>query len=363
MKNDLFTSESVTAGHPDKLCDMISDGLLDKYLEQDLNSRCAIECFAVGNLLVIGGEVKSNGIVDIESSAREIIRKIGYTNPDLGFSDQCEIDVKIQPQSHELNENADGLKAGDQGIMFGYACEGPDLMPLPIWFAHRLTKHLTELRISKFDWLRPDGKSQVTMRYPDNKIDNIVIAAHHSPSIELPELRDLLKVSIKEIIPSEYIDNSTNYYINQYSTFHDGGPGTDTGLTGRKIIVDTYGGWARHGGGAFSGKDATKVDRSGAYMARYISKCVVHSGLAKECELQLGFVLGQTKPVSIRVFTNGTGNEREIEEIINNSFDLTVEGIIKYLKLTQPIYSKTASYGHFGFNTAELPWEQVRDIA
>jgi len=362
MKSYFFTSESVTEGHPDKVCDMLSDGLLDKYLEVDPKSRCAIECFVTGNLLIIGGEVKSSASVNIEESARDIIRSIGYTDPDLSFSNQCEVIVKVQPQTQELNQNATGMKAGDQGIMFGYACEGPDLMPAPIWLAHKITKHLAEFRRKRYAWLRPDGKSQVTMRFPERIIDNIVIAAHHSPYIDLPVLRKELKTSMLEILPDKYIDEHTKFYINKYSTFHDGGPGADTGLTGRKIIVDTYGGWAKHGGGAFSGKDATKVDRSGAYMARHIAKCVVHSGLANECEIQLGFVLGQTQPVSIRIFTHGTGDEFEIERIIRDSFDLTVEGIINYLKLTESVFSKTAAYGHFGENTAQMSWEQVKTI-
>jgi len=354
MTRNLFTSESVTEGHPDKVCDLISDGLLDKYLSGDPHSRCAIECFVTTNLLIIGGEVKSNAEVDIESEARNIIHDIGYIDPKLGFSHNCEILIKVHSQSTELNQNADGLKAGDQGIMFGYACQGPDLMPAPIWIAHRLSKHLSVLRKMKFNWLRPDGKTQVTMRYPDNKIQNLVIASHHSPEITKNEIKELLKPSVIDIIPDKYLEQSMEFILNG---FHDGGPKTDTGLTGRKIIVDTYGGWARHGGGAFSGKDATKVDRSGAYFARHIAKSVVHSGLAEECEIQLGFIFGQENPVSIKVDTKGTGDEVEIEKVIFKNFDMSVGRIIEQLQLTNPFFSLTAAYGHFGENTKSLPWE------
>jgi S-adenosylmethionine synthetase len=371
MRERYFTSESVTEGHPDKVCDQISDAILDAYLKEDPDAKCAIECMVTGDLLIIAGETSSSADIDIEAVAREVIREIGYTDPALGFSDQCEIQLRIQTQSLELNSNAsqDRPGAGDQGLMFGYACDNPDqeYMPMPVYLAHQLAKRLAGLRKDgTASFLRPDGKSQVTMRYGNNgaHINNIVIAAQHSPKIRTEEFRDQLISEMMGIIQDQFRKDDITFFVNHAGDFITGGPAADTGLTGRKIIVDTYGGWARHGGGAFSGKDATKVDRSGNYMARHIAVNVVASGLANECEIQLAYVIGKEDPVSVRVDSFGTGKmpEHEIEKVIRRSFDLSPTGIIELLGLREPIFQQVASYGHFGRRDLDLPWESIRKL-
>lgn len=365
-----FTSESVTEGHPDKLCDLVSDAILDAYLIEDPYAKCAIECLATGNTLIIAGEVASEAEVNIEEAARQTIREIGYTDSSSGFSDQCEIQLRVQKQSSELNTNASKARpgAGDQGLMFGYACDQTDeYMPVPIYLAQRLARQLALLRKSDtVPGLRPDGKTQVTMCCGDNGlcIKNVVIATQHSPEVSTQEVRKTLWPEMIKVIPAEFIKTEFPVFINAAGDFITGGPAADTGLTGRKIIVDTYGGWARHGGGAFSGKDGTKVDRSGSYMARYIAKNVVASGMAKECEIQLAFVIGEEKPISVRVDTFGTGIDPdvEIESYINERFDLSVYGIIEQLQLRRPVYKQVAAYGHFGRNDLNLSWERIIKI-
>jgi len=362
-----FTSESVTEGHPDKLCDLISDAILDGYLTQDPYSKCAIECLATGNILIVAGEVTSDAVIDIKKVARKTILEIGYTDSSSGFSDQCDIQLRVQRQSPELNTNASQERpgAGDQGLMFGYACDHTDeYLPVPIYLAQSLARKLTLLRkTNAVPGLRPDGKTQVTMCYGDDEpyISNVVIATQHSPETSTQEFKDFLWQQMMQVIPTKFIKDKFPVFINAAGDFITGGPAADTGLTGRKIIVDTYGGWARHGGGAFSGKDCTKVDRSGSYMARHIAKNVVAAGMAKECEIQLAFVIGEEKPVSVRVDTFGTGAvpDAEIESYINKRFDLSVYGIIEQLQLRSPIYQQVAAYGHFGRNDLDLPWEKI----
>ena len=370
MKERYFTSESVTEGHPDKICDQISDAIIDKYLLDDPYAKCAIECMATGNHLVIAGETTSDAEVDIKEVARGVIRDIGYIDPDLGFSDQCEIQLLIQKQASTLNENASAERpgAGDQGIMFGYACDDTEeYLPLPIYLANKLSKRLAHIRKTGImPLLRPDGKTQVTVKWRDKDIyiDNIVIAAQHSPDISQEELKKKLKKEIMEAVPAKFRNPDIHVYINAAGDFEEGGPAADTGLTGRKIIVDTYGGWARHGGGAFSGKDATKVDRSGSYMARHIAKSVVASKLSKKCEVQLAYVIGKENPVSLRVDTFGTGNipDFDIEVILKDNFDLSLYRIIEYLQLRKPVYRQVASYGHFGRSELQLSWEQIKEL-
>lgn len=365
MKDFLFTSESVTEGHPDKICDQISDAILDAYLYKDQYSRCAVECMVTKNQLIIAGEVSSSVELDHKQIARNIISEIGYTDPGLGFYDGCQITDLIHQQSAELNKNEG---AGDQGIMFGYACnQTPELMPIPIVLAHKLTKRLTEVRKNKvIPGLFPDGKSQVTVKFENNKpvsVNTIIISTHHDVRYSgdnFKKLNTLIdKHVVRATIPEPLLNDDTEIHVNPSGPWHEsGGPKADTGLTGRKIITDTYGGWAHQGGGAFSGKDATKVDRSGAYMARYIAKKIVHQNLADECEIQLGYSIGQNKPVSVNVNTFGTSENTnsELLDYIYKTFDLSVSGIIEKLELRKPIYKLTTNYGHF--MNQELPWER-----
>ncbi len=374
----LFTSESVTEGHPDKLCDYISDSILDAYLEKDANSRVACETVAGKDKIFITGEISSNANVNIEQIAREAIKEIGYAGKGIDIDYKtCQIDINISKQSPDIalgvdksyeskkGENEESEGAGDQGLMFGFACsETEELMPLPISLAHKLARKLTEVRKKGIiNYLRPDGKVQVTVEYEGDtpiRIDTIVVSTQHSEEIDLETLKkDIKEKVINEVVSKELLDDKTKYFINPTGRFVIGGPFGDSGLTGRKIIVDTYGGYSRHGGGAFSGKDPTKVDRSASYMARFIAKNIVANGLAKKCEIQLSYAIGVAKPVSIFVDTFGTGTipEDEIVKIIYEKFELTPRGIINYLNLRTPIYKKTTNYGHFGKN--DLPWEKV----
>ncbi len=374
----LFTSESVTEGHPDKLCDYISDSILDAYLEQDKNSRVACETVASKGEVFVTGEITSNGKVDIEKIVRNAIAEVGYGDEKLDINPKtCKVHLNISEQSQDIAlgvnkslEQKEGEKitsegAGDQGLMFGYACDETDnFMPMPIYLAHKLAKRLTEVRKENIiNYLRPDGKTQVTIEYEDGKpvrIDAIVVSTQHDANVSLETLKqDIKEKVIYPIVPKELLDENTKYYINPTGRFVIGGPLGDSGLTGRKIIVDTYGGYARHGGGAFSGKDATKVDRSASYMARFLAKNIVANGLAKRCEIQLSYAIGVAKPISIYVETFGTATipEEKIIEKINNKFDLTPRGIINFLDLQKPIYKKTTNYGHFG--KEELVWEKV----
>lgn len=366
MKKYLFTSESVTEGHPDKLCDLISDTILDECLKQDENSRVAVETFASANKITIGGQLTTNARIDIEEIARRTLRNIGYTNETIDINPEtCDIDINITKQSRDIAQGVDIGGAGDQGIMFGYASdETTELMPFAINMAHKLSRKLTDVRKNgEISYLRPDGKTQVTVEYENDipkRIDTILISTQHKENVENEKIKqDILEKVIRKVIPSKYLDENTKYYINPTGKFTIGGPLGDTGLTGRKIIVDTYGGYARHGGGAFSGKDATKVDRSAAYMLRHIAKNVVANGYAKKCELQVAYGIGMTEPISIFINTFGTNtiSENEIIEKIKRTYDLTPKGIIEYLKLKEPIYTKTTNYGHFG--KKELPWEKI----
>ena len=377
----LFTSESVTEGHPDKLCDYISDSVLDACIAQDKYSRVACETVAGKGEIFITGEITSNADIDIEKIARNAIKEIGYDNENLDIDYRtCKINLNISKQSPDIAMGVDksledksgviieSVGAGDQGIMFGYACDETDAyMPLPIYLAHKLSKKLSEVRKNKtIDYLRPDGKTQVTIEYEDDKpirVDTIVISTQHSEDISLDVLRkDIKEKVIKEVVPIELLDDNTKYYINPTGRFVIGGPLGDSGLTGRKIIVDTYGGYSRHGGGAFSGKDPTKVDRSAAYMARFIAKNIVANKLASKCEIQFSYAIGVAKPVSIYVDTFGTGKipEEEIVDLIYKKFELTPTGIIDYLNLRTPIYTKTTNYGHFGKD--DLPWEKIIEL-
>ena len=375
----LFTSESVTEGHPDKICDQISDAVLDAILENDQNARVACECIATTGLVLVTGEITTECYVDIPKVVRETIREIGYDRAKYGFDcDTCAVLTTIKEQSadialgvdnsvehRESGDLADTYGAGDQGIMFGFATdETPEYMPLPIVLAHRLTKRLTEVRKSgELTYLRPDGKSQVTVEYEGRKpvrIDAVVISTQHSESVTTEQLRkDVQKLVIDAVIPQGMVDENTKYFINPTGRFEIGGPHGDSGLTGRKIIVDTYGGSCAHGGGAFSGKDPTKVDRSASYMLRYIAKNIVASGMAKECHLEVAYAIGVARPVSLFVDTKGTGAiaDDKIAEIINKEFDLRPYSIIKTLDLRKPIYKKTAAYGHFGRD--EFTWERL----
>ena len=375
----LFTSESVTEGHPDKLCDYISDSVLDSYLEKDPNSRVACETVAGKGEIIVTGEItsKAEGI-DIEKIVRQAIKEVGYDNSDTDIDYRtCKVHLNMSKQSPDIalgvdksleqkeGENLESEGAGDQGIMFGYACrETENLMPMPIYLAHKLAKKLTEVRKNgEIEYLRPDGKTQVTVEYENGKpvrIDTIVVSTQHEASVDLETLKkDIKNKVIDTVVPKKLLDEKTKYYINPTGRFVIGGPLGDSGLTGRKIIVDTYGGYARHGGGAFSGKDATKVDRSACYMARHLAKNIVANNYAEKCEIQLSYAIGVAKPISIYVETFGTATipENEIVEKIYNKFDLTPRGIINYLQLQKPIYRQTTNYGHFG--KENLPWEKI----
>ena len=369
MKNYFFTSESVTEGHPDKLCDTISDSILDEYLKQDENSRVAVETFASKNKIVIAGQVTSNCNVDVENIARDVIKNVGFDNKDTDMDYRtCSIEVNITKQSADIALGVDVGGAGDQGIMFGYACdETKNYMPYAIYMAHELAKRLTKVRKEKImSYLRPDGKTQVTVEYENDKpkrVETILISTQHTENTDIDTLKgDIIENVIKPVIPKDMMDENTKIYINPTGRFVIGGPLGDTGLTGRKIIVDTYGGYSRHGGGAFSGKDASKVDRSATYMLRHIAKNIVANGFANKCEIQVSYAIGMKQPLSIWVNTFGTGKipEDEICNVIKNKFDLTPDGIIKYLELKKTIYKKTTNYGHFGKD--ELAWEKIIDL-
>lgn len=382
MKN-YFTSESVTEGHPDKMCDKISDSILDAILSEDKMARVACETTTTTGLVLVMGEITTDCYVDIPDIVRKTIKEIGYVDSKGGFdADTCSVLNSIHGQSPDIALGVDksfeskhgdslGGGAGDQGMMFGYACnETKTLMPMPISLAHKLSRKLTEVRKNgTFDYLRPDGKSQVTVEYEDNRpvrVDTVVISTQHDAAAELDTIRrDMIEGVVKPVIPAELIDNKTKFYINPTGRFVVGGPCGDSGLTGRKIIVDTYGGYARHGGGAFSGKDPTKVDRSACYMARYIAKNLVAASLADKCEVQLAYAIGVAKPVSVRVDTFGTGkmSEDKLCELICEHFDMRPDAIIERLDLRRPIYAQTAAYGHFGRDDISLPWEMTDEAA
>ncbi len=382
----LFTSESVTEGHPDKMCDQISDAILDALLEQDPNSRVACETAVTTGLVMVIGEITTNAYVDIQKVVRETVRDIGYDRAKYGFdAETCAVMNAIDEQSADIalgvneslehkagriKDDVEAVGAGDQGMMFGYACdETPEYMPLPISLAHKLAKKLSEVRKEKtLKYLRPDGKTQVTVEYEDDKpvrIDTIVISTQHNPDVTREQIeKDLKEFVISPIVDKNLLDENTKYLINPTGRFVIGGPHGDSGLTGRKIIVDTYGGYARHGGGAFSGKDATKVDRSAAYAARWVAKNIVAAGIAKRCEIQLAYAIGVAEPVSILVDTFGTGTiaEEKISEIIAKNFDLRPGAIINELGLRRPIFKQTAAYGHFGRTDVNLPWEELNKV-
>ena len=372
VKRSLFTSESVTEGHPDKVCDQISDSILDEFLRQDSDSRVAVESMTTTGIVFVAGEVTSKGRVHVQKIVRDTIREIGYDKPDYGFDcDSCCVLASLHEQSPDISMGvtASGSKeqgAGDQGLMFGYATnETPELMPLPITMAHQLSMKLAQVRKKKeLSWVRPDGKSQVSVIYEDGipkRIDTVVVSTQHSPDISMSQLREEVINKVIKPVCSSWIDGRTKFLVNPTERFVIGGPPGDTGLTGRKIIADTYGGMGRHGGGAFSGKDPSKVDRSACYMARYVAKNVVAAGLADKCEVQVAYAIGLAEPVSIMVHTFGTGkaSEEEIEAKVRKTFDMRPAGIIKMLDLKKPVYRKTAAYGHFGRNEPGFTWEKT----
>ncbi|MBP3719194.1 MAG: methionine adenosyltransferase [Eubacterium sp.] len=385
MEKRFFTSESVTEGHPDKICDQISDAILDELIKQDPNSRVACETTCTTGMVMVMGEITTNAYVDIQKIVRETVREIGYTRAKYGFdADTCGVITAIDEQSADIamgvdkaleakenqmsNEEIEAIGAGDQGLMFGYATnETPELMPYPISLAHKLALKLTEVRKNgTLDYLRPDGKTQVTVEYDENgkpaRIDAVVLSTQHSDSVTQEQIHaDIKKYVFDPVLPTDMIDDDTKYFINPTGRFVIGGPHGDSGLTGRKIIVDTYGGYARHGGGAFSGKDPTKVDRSASYAARYVAKNIVAAGLADKCEIQLSYAIGVARPTSIMVDTFGTGkiSDEKITEIVRENFDLRPAGIIKMLDLRRPIYKQTAAYGHFGRTDIDVPWEHT----
>ncbi len=382
MKKWLFTSESVTEGHPDKVCDQISDAILDAIIEKDKDARVACETLATTGLILITGEITTNAYVDFTKIVRDTLREIGYDRAKFGFdAETCSVLSAIKEQSPDIAMGVDRFKeagideldafgAGDQGMMFGYACnETEEYMPLPISLAHKMSKRLSDIRKNEgYDYLRPDGKTQVTIEYVDGKpvrIENVVVSTQHDEEVSLEKItEDITREVIEKVAPKEMIDENTKYHVNPTGRFVIGGPMGDAGLTGRKIIVDTYGGYARHGGGAFSGKDSTKVDRSAAYYARYIAKNIVASGIADKCEIGLAYAIGIAQPTSVYVETFGTGklSDNEIEKIVMEEFDARPAAIIKELDLLRPIYNQTASYGHFGRNDLDLPWEKLDKV-
>ena len=385
LERRFFTSESVTEGHPDKICDQISDAILDELLKQDPNSRVACETSCTTGLVFVMGEISTQGYVDIQKVVRDTVREIGYDRAKYGFdADTCGVMVAIDEQSKDIalgvdkaleakenqmsDEELEAIGAGDQGLMFGYATnETPELMPYPISMAHKLALKLTEVRKNgTLSYLRPDGKTQVTVEYDENgkpvRIDTVVLSTQHSADVTQEQIHeDIKKYVFDPVLPADMIDDDTKYFINPTGRFVIGGPHGDSGLTGRKIIVDTYGGYARHGGGAFSGKDPTKVDRSASYAARYVAKNIVAAGLADKCEIQLSYAIGVARPTSVMVDTFGTGklSDEKIVEIVRENFDLRPAGIIKMLDLRRPIYKQTAAYGHFGRTDINVPWEQT----
>ncbi len=388
MEKLLFTSESVTEGHPDKICDQISDAILDAMIAQDPMSRVACETFTTTGVVMVMGEITSKAVVDIPGIVRDTVREIGYTDSSMGFdANTCAVMVALDKQSADIamgvdkaleakenkmtDEQIAAIGAGDQGMMFGYATnETEDLMPYPIDLAHKLALKLTEVRKNgTLPYLRPDGKTQVSVEYDENgkpvRLDAVVCSTQHAPEVSQEQIHeDIRKYVFDAVIPADMVDENTKYFINPTGRFVIGGPNGDTGLTGRKIIVDTYGGYARHGGGAFSGKDCTKVDRSAAYAARYVAKNIVASGLADKCEIQLSYAIGVANPTSVMVDTFGTGklSDQAITEIVRDNFDLRPAGIIKMLDLRRPIYKQTAAYGHFGRNDLDLPWEKTDKV-
>ncbi len=384
MSTKLFTSESVTEGHPDKVCDQISDAVLDAVLSQDPMGRVACETLVTTGLVVVAGEISTNCYIDIQKIVRKTVNDIGYTRAKYGFDGEtCGVVVALDEQSSDIALGVDNslesksgetseksLGAGDQGLMFGFACDETDTyMPMPIYLSHKLSKRLSVVRKEKVvDYLRPDGKTQVTVEYEGDKpkrIDTIVISTQHNPSATQEQIKaDMIEHVIKPIIAPEMMDAKTKIYVNPTGNFVIGGPKGDAGVTGRKIIVDTYGGYSRHGGGAFSGKDPTKVDRSASYAARYVAKNIVAAGIAKKCEIELSYAIGIAKPISIFVETFGTGviADEKIVELVNEHFDLTPSGIIRELDLRRPIYKQCASYGHFGRDDIDLPWERLDKV-